>query len=107
VSVAAFTLKLRSRGVSQDDRPKADALPGDHSSATCCPFRKFNPAWIRIVRQTQHTIEGDVAILRVLGKLVAGLFKSRCRVEAENLFLRHQLTIASRQAKVSSSIAWH
>jgi hypothetical protein len=39
------------------------------------------------------------AILRVLGKLVAGLFKSRCRVEAENFFLRHQLTIASRQAK--------
>ena len=29
---------------------------------------------------------------------VADLFKSRRRLEAENLFLRHQLTIALRQA---------
>ena len=29
---------------------------------------------------------------------VADLFKSRTRLEAENLFLRHQLTIALRQA---------
>jgi len=28
--------------------------------------------------------------------LVADLFKSRTRLEAENLFLRHQLTIALR-----------
>ncbi|HYN00084.1 MAG TPA: hypothetical protein VET25_10085 [Aestuariivirgaceae bacterium] len=30
--------------------------------------------------------------------LVADLFKSRCRLEAENLLLRHQLTIALRRA---------
>jgi len=29
---------------------------------------------------------------------VADLFKSRRRLEAENLFLRHQLTVALRQA---------
>jgi hypothetical protein len=29
----------------------------------------------------------------------ADLFKSRTRLEAENLFLRHQLTIALRQAR--------
>jgi hypothetical protein len=29
---------------------------------------------------------------------VADLFKSRCRLEAENLLLRHQLTIALRRA---------
>ena len=29
---------------------------------------------------------------------VADLFKSRTRLEAENLFLRHQLTIALRRA---------
>jgi hypothetical protein len=29
---------------------------------------------------------------------IADLFKSRCRLEAENLLLRHQLTIALRQA---------
>ena len=28
----------------------------------------------------------------------AGLFNSRCRLEAENLFLRHQLGIALRRA---------
>src|SRR5215467_2307023 len=32
-----------------------------------------------------------LAILRLLGTVVANLFKSRCRREAENLFLRHQL----------------
>src|SRR5437588_10603893 len=38
------------------------------------------------------------AILHSLGMFVADLFKSRCRLEAENLFLRHQLSIALRQA---------
>ena len=38
------------------------------------------------------------AILHALGMFVADLFKSRCRLEAENLLLRHQLTIAMRQA---------
>ena len=33
-----------------------------------------------------------------LGMFVADLFKSRCRLEAENLLLRHQLTIALRRA---------
>jgi transposase InsO family protein len=38
------------------------------------------------------------AILHPLGMFVADLFKSRARLGAENLFLRHQLTIALRQA---------
>jgi len=38
------------------------------------------------------------AILHALGMFVADLFRSRTRLEAENLFLRHQLTIALRQA---------
>jgi transposase InsO family protein len=38
------------------------------------------------------------AILHGLGMLVADLFKSRSRLEAENLFLRHQLAIALRRA---------
>ena len=37
------------------------------------------------------------AILHALGMFVADLFKSRSRLEAENLFLRHQLTIAMRR----------
>src|SRR6266508_10110 len=38
------------------------------------------------------------AILHALGMFVADLFKSRCRLEAENLLLRHQLTIVLRRA---------
>ena len=38
------------------------------------------------------------AILNALGMFVADLFKSRRRLEAENLLLRHQLTIALRRA---------
>ena len=38
------------------------------------------------------------AILHALGMFVVDLFKSRSRLEAENLLLRHQLTIALRQA---------
>src|SRR5271169_59562 len=39
------------------------------------------------------------AILYALGMFVADLFKSRCQLETENLILRHQLTIAMRQAR--------
>jgi transposase InsO family protein len=37
-------------------------------------------------------------ILHALGTFVADMFKSRRRLEAENLFLRHQLNIALRRA---------
>ena len=39
-----------------------------------------------------------ISILHVLGMFVADMFKSRIRLEAENLFLRHQLNIALRHA---------
>jgi hypothetical protein len=39
-----------------------------------------------------------LAILHLLGTFVANLFKSRRRLEVENLFLRHQLNIALRRA---------
>jgi len=38
------------------------------------------------------------AILYALGMLIVDLFKSRSRLEAENLFLRHQLNVALRRA---------
>jgi hypothetical protein len=38
------------------------------------------------------------AILNLLGTFVGNLFKSRRRLEIENLFLRHQLNIALRRA---------
>ena len=39
-----------------------------------------------------------LAILHLLAMFVADLFKSQRRLEAENLFLRHQLNIALRRA---------
>ena len=39
-----------------------------------------------------------LAILHGLGTIVTNLFKSRRRLEAENLFLRHQLNIALQRA---------
>jgi hypothetical protein len=39
-----------------------------------------------------------LAILHLVATFVADLFKSRRRLEAENLFLRHQLSIALRRA---------
>jgi hypothetical protein len=38
------------------------------------------------------------AILHALGMFVADMFTSRRRLEAENLFLRHQLNISLRRA---------
>jgi hypothetical protein len=38
------------------------------------------------------------AILHALGMFIADKLESRCRLEAENLFLRHQLNIALRRA---------
>jgi hypothetical protein len=39
-----------------------------------------------------------LAMLHLLVMFVADIFKSRRRLEAENLFLRHQLNIALRRA---------
>ena len=39
-----------------------------------------------------------LAVLHSLGMFIVDLFKSRRRLEAENLFLRHQLSIALRHA---------
>ena len=38
-----------------------------------------------------------LAILYALGMFIVDLFKSRSRLEAENLFLRHQLNLALGQ----------
>jgi hypothetical protein len=39
-----------------------------------------------------------LAVLQALGLFVIELFKSRRRLQAENLFLRHQLSVALRRA---------
>jgi hypothetical protein len=64
-----------------------------------CHFRKFHPAEIRMVGQNRRIIAEMFAILHALGMFVADLFKSRSRLEAENVFLRHQLNVALRRAQ--------
>ena len=64
---------------------------------TTCPFRKFHPAWIRIVRQNHRILIRMFAILHALGMFIADLFKSRSRLEAEKVVLRHQLNVALRR----------
>jgi hypothetical protein len=46
------------------------------------------------------------AILHSLGMFVADLFKPRCRLEAENLFLRHQLSIAFALPQALVLLVW-
>jgi transposase InsO family protein len=48
--------------------------------------------------ENQGSSSPMLAILQLLGPFVANLFKSRRRLEVENLFLRHQLNIALRRA---------
>ena len=64
-----------------------------------CPFRKFHPAWIRIVEaESSHHLERCLRSCKRSECSSLDLFKSRRRLEAENLFLRHQLNIALRRA---------
>jgi hypothetical protein len=74
-------------------------------ASIACPFRKFHPGWIRIVRRIIASLLAMFVILHALGGFVTGLLKSRCWLEAENLLLRHQLIIALRRAPPSSPTA--
>jgi hypothetical protein len=44
------------------------------------------------------------AILHAFGMFVADMFKSRCRLEAANLFLRYPLNIALRRAPLQARL---
>src|SRR6478672_2556323 len=48
--------------------------------------------------ESAHSCEAMLAILLLLGTFVVNLFRSRRRLEVENLFLRHQLNIALSRA---------
>jgi hypothetical protein len=60
-------------------------------------FPKIASGWIRAVRQNHRMIGGDACNPALTRNVHRRLFKSRCRLEAENLFLRHQLSIALRR----------
>ena len=61
-------------------------------------FPKIPSARIRAMRRIRASSDAMLAVLHLLGMFVADLFKSRRRLEVENLFLRHQLNIALRRA---------
>jgi hypothetical protein len=58
-----------------------------------------HPWQIRAMRQNQRIIRRDACDpASAHDAFAANLFKSRRQLEVENLFLRHQLTIAMRRA---------
>ncbi len=65
---------------------------------TGCPFREFHPAGFTRRARISASSDAMLAILRLLGMFLADLLKSRARLEAEILFLRHQLNISLRRA---------
>jgi hypothetical protein len=61
-------------------------------------FPKISSVQIRVMRENQRIIRVMLEILHLLATFVGNQFRSRRRLEIENLFLRHQLNIAMRRA---------
>jgi hypothetical protein len=72
---------------------------GDDPRLRPCPFRKCDPERFATSGRIVTSSSSMLTILHMLLIFVASLFKSRSRLEAENLFLRHQLSIALRRAR--------
>jgi hypothetical protein len=64
--------------------------------ALCLP--KISSGRSRMRKRIGASQNMMLALLHLIGNLILDLLKSRSRLEAENLFLRHQLNIALRQA---------
>jgi hypothetical protein len=62
----------------------------------CLP--KISVGRIRARKRIGASYNVMLALLHLIGILVVNFFKSRSRLEAENLFVRHQLNIAMRRA---------
>ena len=96
-SIECVAAKLMERGkLSAADA--LEAIGGDaaklHLSFPKIPSRPGFALQGRIIA----SLRAMFAILHALGMLIADLFRSCSRLEAENLLLRHQLTIALRRA---------
>ena len=72
--------------------------PNQGTSQLMLSFPKITSAWIRAKRQNQRMIRRMLTILHLFGIVAASLFRSRRRLQVENLFLRHQVNIALRRA---------
>ena len=62
-----------------------------------CPSRKFRPHGLGNMEGIGASFIVMFALLHLLLALVFDRFKSRRRLEIENLYLRHQLNIAMRR----------
>jgi hypothetical protein len=74
-----------------------DSDPRLRNIARWCGSRKFHPAGFAGRGRIGPSSDSMLAIVHLLGTYLANLFKSQRRLEAENLFLRHQLNIALRR----------
>jgi hypothetical protein len=83
--------------------PLTNEAESDDAAALCgifaaLSFPKIPSGVDSHTGQNHRILFSDVAILHALGIFVADLFKSRSRLEAANVFLRHQLNVALRRA---------
>jgi hypothetical protein len=65
------------------------AMTDISSAAKHLSFPKILSTRIRAMRRIRASCDAMLAILHLFGTSVANLFKSRRRLEVENLFLRH------------------
>lgn len=64
---------------------------------TPCGSRKFDPGGFARRGRISASCGAMLSVVHLLATYVVNLFKSQRRLEAENLFLRHQLNIALRR----------
>jgi hypothetical protein len=75
---------------------KANAYAAFARTAGSCGYRKSHPGWRRC-RDGLSSL-WIIDLLKLLGGLPVGVFRSHAAREAETAFLRHQLVVLRRSA---------
>jgi hypothetical protein len=91
--------RLKSSSISAKLRSSCNAacIQVLAMSSNTCAFRKFHPAW-ESPRRVESSHERGRCSRSYIRSQCSDFFRSPRRLEAENLFLRHQLSIALRRA---------
>src|SRR5262249_58354819 len=100
---------LDSKGTQQWGAARGDSNATPRHGSLCKPWDclclpRILSGRIRARKRIGSSSIVILALLHLMAILVRSLFKSRSRLEAENLFLRHQLNIALRQAPPPSTV---